>query len=114
MSTAFSFFLRLFLCFVAARFLLQAIGVEGRDYLVGLTLLFLVNVYWFSYLVFRDRTAPRWRLDATRPAARWPRLLRRRSPRSSRRRPGPDGGLRSSRFVQSSKFKAQGSRFGYI
>ena len=58
MSTAFSFFLRLFLCFVAARFLLQAIGVEGRDYLVGLTLLFLANVYWFSYLVFRDRTAP--------------------------------------------------------
>ena len=58
MSTAFSFFLRLFLCFVAARFLLQAIGVEGRNYLVGLTLLFLVNVYWFSYLVFRDRTAP--------------------------------------------------------
>ena len=57
MSKAFSFFLRLFLCFVAARFLLQAIGVEGRDYLVGLTLLFLVNVYWFSYLVFRDRTA---------------------------------------------------------
>ena len=57
MSAAFSFFLRLFLCFVAARFLLQAIGVEGRDYLVGLTILFLVNVYWFSYLVFRDRTA---------------------------------------------------------
>ena len=58
MSAAFSFFLRLFLCFVAARFLLQAIGVAGRDYLVGLTLLFLANVYWFSYLVFRDRTAP--------------------------------------------------------
>ena len=57
MSTAFSFFLRLFLCFVAARFLLQAIGVEGRDYLVGLTIFFLINVYWFSYLVFRDRTA---------------------------------------------------------
>jgi hypothetical protein len=58
MSTAFSFFLRLFLCFVAARFFLQAIGVGGRGYLVGLTILFLVNVYWFSYLVFRDRTAP--------------------------------------------------------
>jgi hypothetical protein len=57
MSTAFSFFLRLFLCFVGAKFLLQAIGVEGRGYLVGLTSLFLVNVYWFSYLVFRDRTA---------------------------------------------------------
>jgi hypothetical protein len=58
MSKVFSLFLRLFLCFVAARFLLQAIGVEGRDYLVGLTVLFLANVYWFSYLVFRDRTAP--------------------------------------------------------
>ena len=57
MSAVFSFFLRLFLCFVAARFLLQAIGVEGRDYLVGLTILFLANVYWFSYLVFRDRAA---------------------------------------------------------
>jgi hypothetical protein len=57
MSTAFSFFLRLFLCFVGAKFLLQAIDVEGRGYLVGLTSLFLVNVYWFSYLVFRDRTA---------------------------------------------------------
>jgi len=59
MSTAFSFFLRLFLCFLAARFLLQAIEVGGRGYLVGLTLLFLVNVYWFSYLVFRDRTPPK-------------------------------------------------------
>ena len=56
MSAVFSFFLRLFLCFAAARFLLQAIGVPGRDYLVGLTLLFLGNIYWFSYLVFRDRT----------------------------------------------------------
>jgi hypothetical protein len=59
MSTAFSFFLRLFLCFVAARFLLQAIGMEGRGYLVGLTILFLLNVYWFSYLVFRERPASR-------------------------------------------------------
>jgi len=58
MSIAFSFFLRLFLCFVAATFLLQAIEVEGRGYLVGLTILFLVNAYWFSYLVFRDRTTP--------------------------------------------------------
>jgi hypothetical protein len=57
MSAVFSFFLRLFLCFAAAKFLLRAIGVEGRDYLVGLTLLFLANVYWFSYLVFRDRKA---------------------------------------------------------
>ena len=69
MSTAFSFFLRLFLCFVAARFLLQAIGVEGRDYLVGLTLLFLVNVYWFSYLVFRDRTVSKVEAAHGQPAS---------------------------------------------
>ena len=69
MSTAFSFFLRLFLCFVAARFLLQAIGVEGRGYLVGLTILFLVNVYWFSYLVFRDRTAAPVEADCHPPAS---------------------------------------------
>ncbi len=55
MSTAFGFFLRLFLCFVTAKFLLQAIGVEGRNSLVGLTILFLGNVYLFGYLVFRDR-----------------------------------------------------------
>jgi hypothetical protein len=68
MSKAFSFFLRLFLCFAAARLLLRAIGVEGRDYLVGLTLLFLANVYWFSYLVFRDR-APGARVDRDRPGS---------------------------------------------
>ncbi|MGB8991035.1 MAG: hypothetical protein WCD80_03170 [Desulfobaccales bacterium] len=56
MSSVFSFFLRLLLCFVGARFLLQAIGVPGRNYLVGLTALLLVNVYVFSYLVFRERT----------------------------------------------------------
>jgi len=67
MSKVFSFFLRLFLCFVAARFLLQAIGVEGRDYLVGLTLLFLINVYWFSYLVFRDRKVAKVEAIRTQP-----------------------------------------------
>jgi hypothetical protein len=67
MSTAFSFFLRLFLCFAAAKFLLQAIGAEGRDYLVGATLLLLANVYLFSYLVFRDRTAASSEADRTRP-----------------------------------------------
>jgi hypothetical protein len=69
MSAAFSFFLRLFLCFAAAKFLLGAVGVEGRDYLVGLTLLFLANVYWFSYLVFRDRTAPKARVDRDPPGS---------------------------------------------
>ena len=67
MSTAFSFFLRLFLCFAGAKFLLQAIGVGGRSYLVGLTLVFLANVYLFSYLVFRDRMAPPTKVASTQP-----------------------------------------------
>jgi hypothetical protein len=54
---------------VAARFLLQAIGVEGRDYLVGLTILFLINVYWFSYLVFRDRTPSPVKADRNPPGS---------------------------------------------
>jgi len=57
MSAAFGFSLRLFLCFVAARFLLQAVGLEDRTYLIGLTILLLINIYWFSYLVFRERRA---------------------------------------------------------
>ncbi len=69
MSTAFSFFLRLFLCFAGAKFLLQAIGVGGRNYLVGLTLLFLANVYLFSYLVFRDRMPPPTKTATTQPQA---------------------------------------------
>lgn len=69
MSTAFSFFLRLFLCFVGAKFLLHAIGVEGRGYLVGLTILILINVYWFSYLLFRDRTAAPTETGKVQPAS---------------------------------------------
>lgn len=72
MSAVFSFFLRLFLCFAAAKFLLQTIGVEGRNYLIGLTLLFLVNVYWFSYLLFRDRRPPKAEAQPGSPAAAAP------------------------------------------
>jgi hypothetical protein len=55
MGALFRFFLYLFICFVAAKFLLQAFGVESRQYLVGLTAVLLANVYWLSHLAFRDR-----------------------------------------------------------
>ena len=105
MSTAFSFFLRLFLCFVAARFLLQAIAVEGRGYLVGLTILFLANVYWFSYLVFRDRTTPGVEArprPARPPGGRGP---------GGGGAPGQSGAARGLR-EGGGKFKVQSSRFG--
>jgi hypothetical protein len=55
MGVLFGFFLRLFICLVAAKFLLHVVGVGGRQYLMGLTLLLLLNVYWLGYLVFRDQ-----------------------------------------------------------
>ncbi len=70
MGALFSFFLRLFICFVAAKFLLHAVGVESRQYLIGLTVLLTANVYWLSYLVFRDRGAGHRRPPEARPANR--------------------------------------------
>ncbi|HEX9884111.1 MAG TPA: hypothetical protein VGA79_09115 [Desulfobaccales bacterium] len=70
MGALFSFFLRLFICFVAAKFLLHAVGVESRQYLIGLTVLLTANVYWLSYLVFRDRGAGHLGPPAARPPDR--------------------------------------------
>jgi hypothetical protein len=55
MNLVFSFFLRLFICFVAAKLVVQAVDLNSRDYLLALTILFIVNAYLFNYLVFRDR-----------------------------------------------------------
>jgi len=55
MKNLFGFFLRLLICFVAAKLLLHAVGVEGRVYLLGLTALFLANIYGFEYLDDRER-----------------------------------------------------------
>lgn len=55
MKIFFIFFLRLFFCFVAAKFILQALDWDSRAYLIGLTLLFLGNIYWFDFLQYRDR-----------------------------------------------------------
>jgi hypothetical protein len=57
MRLVFGFFLRLFLCFVGAKFLLRVFDVAGRDYLLALTAVLLINAYLFEYLVFRDRAA---------------------------------------------------------
>jgi hypothetical protein len=70
MGALFSFFLRLFCCFVVAKFLLHAVGVESRQYLIGLTVLLTANVYWLSYLVFRDRGAGDRRPPEARPPNR--------------------------------------------
>jgi hypothetical protein len=58
MNRLFAFFLRLFVCFLAAKFLVQAVGLNSRTYLLSLTALLIFNAYLFEILVFRDRRAP--------------------------------------------------------
>jgi len=59
MGSVFSFFLRLFVCFVAAKLVVQTADLNSRSYLISLTVLLLVNVYLLDYLVFRDRRTGR-------------------------------------------------------
>ncbi len=59
MGVLFSFFLRLFICFVAAKLVVHVVDLDSRSYLLSLTILLLVNVYLLDYLVFRERRANR-------------------------------------------------------
>jgi hypothetical protein len=59
MNLVFSFFLRLFICFVAAKLVVLAADLNSRIYLVSLTVLLLVNVYLLNYLAFRPGGAGR-------------------------------------------------------
>ncbi len=66
MNFVFAFFLRLFICFVAAKLVVLAVDLNDRAYLLSLTIVLLVNVYLLDYLVFRDRRA---RLESFQAAA---------------------------------------------
>ena len=64
MKVFFTFFLRLFFCFVAAKFLLRVLGLDTQACLIALTAIFLGNLYVFDYLEYRDRIAFRLRKPA--------------------------------------------------
>jgi hypothetical protein len=73
MKVVFIFFLRLFFCFVAAKFLLRVLGLDTQAYLIALTAILLGNIYWFDFLEYRDRIAFRLRKPAgTAPEAEAP------------------------------------------
>ena len=55
MQVVFSFFLRLLICLIFAKFLLRALGVDELRYLVGLTLVLVGNIYLFDFLEYRGR-----------------------------------------------------------
>ena len=65
MHHLFTFFSRLFFAFLAAKLLTGLVGLPGLNPLVGLTFLFLGNVYLFDYLDYRSRSS--WRRRAPRP-----------------------------------------------
>jgi hypothetical protein len=54
MKILFSFCIRLFISFVAAKMLLRAVGADTLGYLMGLTLILLANIYWFDLLHYRE------------------------------------------------------------
>ena len=49
MNVCFGFFLRLLLAFVAAKLFLRVLAAESLNWLILLTLIFLVNAYLFEY-----------------------------------------------------------------
>jgi hypothetical protein len=71
MQHIFNFFFRLFLAFLAAKFLSHAFGLPSMKVLLGITALFLGNIYLFDYLDFRNRSSWRhqWFRRRTPPAA---------------------------------------------
>ena len=72
MKAFFIFFLRVFVCFVAAKLILRALGLDQRAYLIGLTLIFAANLYWFDFLEYRGRigfTLRKLKKTSPQPAA---------------------------------------------
>jgi hypothetical protein len=58
MKTVFGFCLRFFCSFVAAKLLLRAFEADSTGYLLGLSFLFTLNLYWFDLSQYSDRFSP--------------------------------------------------------
>jgi len=71
MKLIFGFIFRLFLAFLAAKLVTAIFGLPSLEALLGVTALFLANIFLFDYLDYRSRSS--WR----RPQS-WPRLWKRR------------------------------------
>ncbi len=65
---AFTFFLRLLFGFLAAKLLTRHFELAGLGYLLGITLFFVANVYFFDYLDYRGHALFRRRLATPRKA----------------------------------------------
>jgi hypothetical protein len=66
MKVVFGFCLRFFCSFVAAKVLLRAFEADGIGYLLGLSLLLTLNLYWFDLSKYSDKISPWWSRDSER------------------------------------------------
>jgi hypothetical protein len=55
MKPFFGFCLRFFCSFVVAKLLLRAFEADSPGYLLGLSLVFTLNLYWFDFSKFSDQ-----------------------------------------------------------
>ena len=82
MKYIFNFFFRLFLAFLVAKLLTGLFGLPSREALLGLTGLFLANIFLFDYLNYRSRSS--WRRPSSwHVPPFWRRLWKRREPPAS-------------------------------
>ncbi|AEB10546.1 hypothetical protein [Desulfobacca acetoxidans] len=61
MRWIFGFGVRFFCCFIAAKFLLRAVEADSPAYIVGLSLLLTVNLYWFDLSKYGGKLPFPWR-----------------------------------------------------
>ncbi|MBM4287093.1 MAG: hypothetical protein FJ135_02895 [Deltaproteobacteria bacterium] len=59
----FGFFLRFFASFVAAKILLRALEADSMGYLLGLSFLFTLNLYWFDFSKYGARFCQDWQKE---------------------------------------------------
>lgn len=60
MSTMFGFCLRFLISFFVAKLLLRSLDLDRIAYLLGLSLLFTLNLYWFDFAKYSDELSLRW------------------------------------------------------
>lgn len=60
MKQVFGFCLRFFVSFVVAKLLLRAMEIDRVGWLLGLSLIITLNLYWFDLTQYSDRLS-RWR-----------------------------------------------------
>jgi len=60
MNTLFGFSLRFLVSFIAAKLLLRSLELDRLGWLLGLSLLFTANLYWFDFTKYSDKVYGSW------------------------------------------------------